>query len=860
MEGLCRGCLIKYDDPMDILQYTEKYRRLFVYSTGLQVKRNDRITFQVCKDCFLNMKAACKFKKLCRASDKKLKTYLSLKDVGDGVDLFTFIKNSDDTMAFRLPMTSGSSTPAQHNKLRDDDNESTCTSIRNFMTDILEGEEMPDTEARIIREVIEEEADVLDDSLDSHWLQDDVSIDTDFRLDFSLSPFATLHAVNNDHCYTPKRLSEPKEEQLKKYFTSISPARQHRDVNDFTDIIRNNQSEKELCVFGTDEIDSEIRGNNFDMPLIENEEVVNHYVVENEKSIEINIHLPIIEEEKSLNNLDLSSLPSLESLPSFENEKSMNNLDLQIRDHEKSLNSLDLPNFDTEKSINNLDLPSLPSIDNERSLNNLDLLTRLNTPNFYVPTDGTTYVTTSKEIESIINDKKSNKEKPCTIDKNLKRALENKDNKEFSLDELLVSPQVCHEASGASTPTINNILFGDKLSVNNESPSKNSEYLEPSGFKASGASTPTITNILFSDKYSLSKKSPSKSSEYLETNGQVDLEIFEELLQDHTKETHIEDNRVTSDIKHEFKVPKDVDEVDTGTKEIKKYKFSSEFDEGQFDLENFYCNICDKKFESSKAICMHFVKKHKIKIVKKKNKDYKYKLRICNFCGKEYRDLQNFHRHLKKHKTEKDDAEVFKCDKCHLDFTSQSKLEKHKAGHNATSTKKGIGKYVCTVCGATSTTIGNFRLHQRRHTQDYTHICQQCDKGFYRLSEFTIHLRTHTGEKPFSCIYCDKTFARKDVLTKHVKYHMDNKLFKCEHCNKAFVDRSQLNLHMKIAVKCKVKRGILVDKKTLVGDSKAKSNVTKIQDDSKEKEENHGSTRIEDAVTELPYIDTEMSN
>ena len=52
------------------------------------------------------------------------------------------------------------------------------------MTDILQGEEMPDTEARIIKEVIEEEADLLDDSLDSHWMQDDMSIDTDFRLDF----------------------------------------------------------------------------------------------------------------------------------------------------------------------------------------------------------------------------------------------------------------------------------------------------------------------------------------------------------------------------------------------------------------------------------------------------------------------------------------------------------------------------------------------------------------------------------------------------------------------------------------------------------------------------------------------------
>lgn len=52
------------------------------------------------------------------------------------------------------------------------------------MSDILRSDDIPDTEARIIREVIEEEADVLDESLDSHWLQDDVSIDTDFKLDF----------------------------------------------------------------------------------------------------------------------------------------------------------------------------------------------------------------------------------------------------------------------------------------------------------------------------------------------------------------------------------------------------------------------------------------------------------------------------------------------------------------------------------------------------------------------------------------------------------------------------------------------------------------------------------------------------
>ncbi|KAI8432073.1 hypothetical protein MSG28_004592 [Choristoneura fumiferana] len=59
------------------------------------------------------------------------------------------------------------------------------SSIRNFMTDIMPETDLLETEARIIKEVIEEDADVLDESLDSHWLQDDVSIDTNFKLDFS---------------------------------------------------------------------------------------------------------------------------------------------------------------------------------------------------------------------------------------------------------------------------------------------------------------------------------------------------------------------------------------------------------------------------------------------------------------------------------------------------------------------------------------------------------------------------------------------------------------------------------------------------------------------------------------------------
>ncbi|XP_041981259.1 zinc finger protein 37-like isoform X2 [Aricia agestis] len=219
MEGFCRACLVKFDDS-SLLQYSEKNRRLFVYSTGLQVKRNDNITFQICKECYSCMKIACTFKKNSRNSDKKLKSYFAIKEDGDSVDLCTYLKNNDDSLKFRLPLMIGSSTPA--NARKDDDNESTCTSIQNFMTDILPPEEIPDNEAKIILEVIEEEADILDDSLDSCWLQDDASINTDsIPFNFSFSPFATPRLANSDHCYTPRKDADQKNQNKYTNFKSV---------------------------------------------------------------------------------------------------------------------------------------------------------------------------------------------------------------------------------------------------------------------------------------------------------------------------------------------------------------------------------------------------------------------------------------------------------------------------------------------------------------------------------------------------------------------------------------------------------------------------------------------------------------
>ncbi|XP_075976781.1 uncharacterized protein LOC142977005 [Anticarsia gemmatalis] len=923
MEGFCRGCLIRYDEPMELIHYTEKNRRLFVYSTGLQVKRTDTITFQLCKDCFLNMKISCKFKKQCRASDKKLKSYQTLKDFGEGVDFGTFLKNSEDPMTFRLPMQ-GSSTPA-HQKTRDDDNDSTCTSIRNFMTDILQGEEMPDTEARIIREVIEEEADVLDDSLDSHWLQDDASIDSNFRLEFSFSPFATPRSVQNDHCYTPKRLSDQREEQnLQKYFTSISPARTYHSVNDFTDIIKNNLGEKELCIFGTDEIDNpktetrdnvEITGaldmpaienektmdnfdipidkgliNTLDMPVLGNEKVIDNFNLIQEKPIKTS-DMPLIEDDKAMSNFDLPIMETAKTitdlhlpvineksldLPSLGSQQSINQLDLSNIDSEQLINNFNIPSIESGPSVNDvgfpvieekekksmlnfdvpnidnqtvnnesliehLDLPSqkehllsefnIPSVDDKKSID-LDLRSIENVPslgsfdtsmfsndkstnNFDVSMDGpinnvseakegTNYNTTSNEIESLI-DKKVIREKPCTIDTNLEMALKDENKTEYFLEELLVSPRVGQATSAASTPTITNILFGG---LNESSPK------------------------IYKHKY-VKKMEDMK----------IEIDNIEEFSESESEKSYSGGKKLIDN--DGFKVPMDVN-VPKAKRNLITIK--PDQSKGKFDMESFFCYLCDKKFKNSRALSLHSVKLHNIQIIKQKSKGYVNKLRVCSTCGLEFNNAANFYRHLKIHKLQKErQSETYECKICFQEFSTQSKLNTHAASHYRSNIKKQPGKFVCTDCGATSTTIGNLRLHQRRHTKNYKEKCEECGKEFYRKSDLVVHMRRHTGERPFGCDFCRLTFARRDALTQHVKRHIDDRPYPCEYCDTKFRKPSELRNHLAKSIRCKQKREITM--KLEPKEEPVDTAVVEIV------EEDIG---ISD--NPLPYIETEMSN
>lgn len=152
--------------------------------------------------------------------------------------------------------------------------------------------------------------------------------------------------------------------------------------------------------------------------------------------------------------LDLS-LNSFDGSVKSRNADNVKELDLSLNDFEglpnsgsnafkTSRNIQELCDFgidelnENEKSESNLDLPSLSDV-LERD--------KIDTPDFDLP-KGVRSIQSQNDISnSSINIEALLKDKPCSIDINLEEALKNTDNKQFSLDELLVSPignLLCH--------------------------------------------------------------------------------------------------------------------------------------------------------------------------------------------------------------------------------------------------------------------------------------------------------------------------------------------------------------------------------------------------------------------------------
>ncbi|XP_065365381.1 transcription factor grauzone-like [Calliphora vicina] len=168
----------------------------------------------------------------------------------------------------------------------------------------------------------------------------------------------------------------------------------------------------------------------------------------------------------------------------------------------------------------------------------------------------------------------------------------------------------------------------------------------------------------------------------------------------------------------------------------------------------FQCDECDKKFAAEYLVTQHKAFAHLNKYGK-----------ICDICGKSFRERFSFMRHMDEHSGAP--PSKVPCDICGVELTSKYLLNRHKKKMH---TKENQQEQICPYCSKVSPNMHAHRQHiNYAHTMERKHACNMCEKKFKRPLELKEHLSTHTGEPLYTCSHCPRTFISSANMHKHRK-------------------------------------------------------------------------------------------
>ena len=109
-------------------------------------------------------------------------------------------------------------------------------------------------------------------------------------------------------------------------------------------------------------------------------------------------------------------------------------------------------------------------------------------------------------------------------------------------------------------------------------------------------------------------------------------------------------------------------------------------------------------------------------------------------------------------------ADMFKCQECNKNFSSEEKLERHGKMH-----VEG-GVFPCGKCSKSFSTQKRVKKHMRSH-MEFANKCDVCEKSFQNMGALMLHRNIHLDQKPFKCETCGKDFSQKGNLKTHMQKH-----------------------------------------------------------------------------------------
>jgi Zinc finger, C2H2 type len=138
-----------------------------------------------------------------------------------------------------------------------------------------------------------------------------------------------------------------------------------------------------------------------------------------------------------------------------------------------------------------------------------------------------------------------------------------------------------------------------------------------------------------------------------------------------------------------------------------------------------------------------------------------------------------------------DGIKHYRCEFCHKDFPSRSRLKTHQMIHTSER------NFICQTCGSSFKTMNCLKNHTRLHNNVF-YNCDLCTSRFKGKHELRCHIDAiHLKKKDHVCQICGKAFSRDKTLRQHLMYHVNERNIVCEVCGFKTVNRPKMTRHMK---------------------------------------------------------------
>ncbi|XP_055843447.1 zinc finger protein 91 [Episyrphus balteatus] len=190
------------------------------------------------------------------------------------------------------------------------------------------------------------------------------------------------------------------------------------------------------------------------------------------------------------------------------------------------------------------------------------------------------------------------------------------------------------------------------------------------------------------------------------------------------------------------------------------------------------CPLCSYSSSTSARIWRHMIthrnwKSKVLKSMKTKKKEEKppppprtkyYAEKTCDICNRKFVSSKTLSKHVK---SVHNKIKPFICNVCGLKTTRKSVLAIHMRQHT------GEKPLACKVCKFRTRDPSTLRSHEMRHGKNPKQKCKSCDKSFIQAAALKRHIRTNHPEeyKKISCELCNYVTISAEKLAVHMGDH-----------------------------------------------------------------------------------------